>query len=213
MPSFVNLIVSTAVATTPSGSTGGSAAITGDSLTAIAGSTFVFQPEPGETITASEVPPPFGAQGSTRWNVQLGYGLDVKGSNQQAIGGVGLSHFFAEDLSVDIELNGAAFFQDGSNAVGGNFNLLFRWHFLARDTWSIYLDGGAGLLGTASDVPDSGSSFNFTPQAGVGFSLDVGNDTRLMAGVRWHHISNANTYRENPGRDSIMIYGMLSFAF
>jgi lipid A 3-O-deacylase len=41
----------------------------------------------------------------------------------------------------------------------------------------------------------------------------VGNDVRLLVGARWHHISNANLYRDNPGRDSLMGYVGLSFPF
>jgi hypothetical protein len=34
-----------------------------------------------------------------------------------------------------------------------------------------------------------------------------------MAGARWYHISNANTGESNPGRNSLQIYGGVSFPF
>jgi hypothetical protein len=77
----------------------------------------------------------------------------------------------------------------------------------------MFLEGGAGLLRTSENVPTGGSKFNFTPQAGVGFTFDVGNNNRIITGVKWHHISNANTYATNPGRDSIMVWGGMSFPF
>lgn len=158
--------------------------------------------------------PAFGSVGSTRWSVQGGIGIDVKRSeNKLGLLGLGISHFIFENLSLDAELNAMFFDQRGSDAFGGNLNFLFRWHFFAQETWSIYLDGGAGVLFTTRDVPSNGSSFNFTPQAGLGVSFDIGNDMRILTGVRWHHISNASTYRSNPGRDSVMGYAGLSMPF
>jgi len=125
----------------------------------------------------------------------------------------GLSYFLIDDLSLEFELGLLGFDQDGPDAWGGNFNLLLRWHFYSQSSWSIFIDAGAGFLKTNDDVPDSGSNYNFTPQAGAGFSFDIGGDWRLLAGVRWHHISNANLADENPGRDSIQVWAGLSIPF
>ena len=157
----------------------------------------------------------FGAKDSWRLNVQFQIGEDVKTEdNWEYIGGVGFSYFLEDNLSLDFEFNAAYFDQEvGDSEIGANFNLLLRWHFLPRDSWSLYIDGGAGMLLTTDDVPDDGSSFNFTPQAGLGASFDIGNNNRLMVGARWHHISNANLYDENPGRDSIVGYLAVSMPF
>ena len=69
------------------------------------------------------------------------------------------------------------------------------------------------MLYTTNNVPSSGSEFNFTPQAGFGVTYDVGQDMRVILGFRWHHISNAELYSDNPGRDSIIGYAGLSFPF
>jgi len=156
----------------------------------------------------------FGEKGARRFHVHLAYGEDVDFDGQQfGIAGVGVSWFIEEDLSLDLEFNAFGTDQTGNDAAGFNFNVLLRWHFLARETWSIYLDGGAGMLITSSDVPEEGSSFNFTPQAGVGASFDVWARNRLLVGARWQHISNANLYSNNPGRDSVMAYVGLSIPF
>lgn len=156
----------------------------------------------------------FGAEGSWRWNIFGGFAAEFKDSqNRFGRAGFGVSYFMIDDLSLDLELNAMYFDQELNDPWGVNFNLLFRWHFIARDNWSIYLDGGAGLLGTTEDVPDNGSSFNFTPQAGLGGTYALSADVRLMGGVRWNHISNANTYDSNPGRDSWEVYAGLSFPF
>lgn len=167
-----------------------------------------------EPADLPEAVPAFGTSGSMRLHVQGGFGLDAAHSNNRlVIGGVGFSYFAADNLSIDMELNGLGAFQRGEDAAGVNFNLLLRYHFLTRDRWTVYMDGGAGILLTSADVPEDGSSFNFTPQAGIGFTMDIGSDNRLFAGVRWHHISNANTFEANPGRDSVYVYAGVSMPF
>ena len=49
------------------------------------------------------------------------------------------------------------------------------------------------------------------PQAGAGFSLKLNQERRLILGLRWHHISHADLFGANPGRDSIMGYVGLQF--
>lgn len=165
----------------------------------------------------NEITPPapsFGAKDSWRINFHAHVGEDVQAEeNWQYLAGVGFSYFVEDDLSLDFEFNGMFFDQEQEDGGGFNFNLLLRWHFLARENWSLYLDGGAGLLIGTSQVPDDGSNFNFTPQAGLGASFNVGDSNRLMLGARWHHISNANLFDDNPGRDSIVGYIALSMPF
>jgi opacity protein-like surface antigen len=163
-------------------------------------------------VAQAESTPAFGAPDSWRWNIWGGYGNDFDDAQQGLVAG-GVSWFFVENLSLDLELGVMGVDQEENDVLGGNFNLLFRWHFLARENWSLYADLGAGILITSNDVPDNGSSFNFTPQAGVGASFEVAHNVRVMTGVRWHHISNARTYHENPGRDSLMLYAGVSLPF
>jgi len=153
--------------------------------------------------------PEFGDAGQDRWYVQ-GAGATTF-ENEFGMVGAGLSHFFINGHSVNLELNGMAFSQTGEDAVGANLALIMRWHFVREQNWSIYIDGGAGLLGTTNDVPSTGSSFNFTPQAGGGATVRLSDDRHLMMGLRWHHISNAELYEGNPGRDSIMGYVGVNF--
>ena len=168
----------------------------------------------GSSLTSGDsAVPEFGAEGSTGWTIHGGWGLDVKGSNQEIQGGVGIQYFLVDGFAFAPELNLWGFFQTGSNAFGASLDLMFEWHFVRRSSWSIYGDFGIGLLGSSSNVPDDGSEFNFTPQAGLGVTWDIGNDNRWYAGVRWHHISNASLYENNPGRDSILVYTGINFPF
>lgn len=162
-----------------------------------------------------ETPFGFAKEGAWRWTLQFGLGVEFDDTNNSfALGGFGFSFFPVDDLSINFEFNGMYFDQDMAQEAGGfNFNLLLRWHYMTREKWSAFLEMGGGILITTDEVPAGGSGFNFTPQAGAGISVDVGNDVRLLTGVRSHHISNARTFDNNPGQDSFYGFVGLSMPF
>jgi len=163
---------------------------------------------------AADAPTVFGAKGSARWSITGRWGIDVKdtGNNEYGLG-LGLQWFLVDDFAFAPEVNLWGFSQEGENAIGGSLDLMFQWHILKGGSWSVYGDFGCGMLGTNHNVPSGGSQFNFTPQAGFGVTFDVGADRRWIIGVRWHHISNASLYQDNPGRDSVLVYTGMSLPF
>ena len=159
-------------------------------------------------------PPQFGEADSMRWTLLIGGGAQFDDlRNQVSRVGLGVSYFLVDDLSLSLELNGMHFDQRGGNAAGINTTLLMRYHFITDERWTFYFDGGAGIMGTSRSVPLKGSRFNFTPQAGFGFTHVLDADKRFMAGIRWHHVSNARTHLPNPGRDSFLLYAGLTVPF
>jgi hypothetical protein len=70
---------------------------------------------------------------------------------------------------------------------------------------------------STSNTPRGGTSVNFTPKLGTGLTYQIREDsaTRLQAGLRWHHISNARVAgdADNPSRDAAMIYVGLMLPF
>ncbi len=172
------------------------------------------QPEEMQATEIDPLPTTWGKEGTWRWGFSGGFAEDIKDSNNTLkILGVEYEYFVDDNLSLDLGLFIMDVDQVNEDAKGLNFTLQLRWHFIAKESWSMFLEGGAGLLRTSENVPSDGSRFNFTPQAGVGFSFDIGNNNRWLIGAKWHHISNANTYSNNPGRDSIMIWTGISFPF
>lgn len=157
----------------------------------------------------------FGKKGQKHWYMQgaAATTLDNNESSPGRLGlvGAGLSKFLFDGHSINLELNTIYFNQPENNALGLNLALLMRWHFVRQPNWALYLDGGAGVMGTTSDVPSQGASFNFTPQLGGGASIKLKNEQRLMLGLRWHHISHADLFGNNPGRDSLFGYVGLQF--
>jgi lipid A 3-O-deacylase len=183
--------------------------------------TFNLEPasEPDEPALAliqdeTETPSTFGQAGSAYWLAIAAAASDLE-SDHFGRAGLGVSYFMADDISLDFELNFGYYRSRGGDALGGAFSILMRWHFWRADdrSWTVYVDGGAGMLVTTDEVPRGGSDFNFTPQAGLGASWDIGDNRRLFLGARWHHISNARIYSNNPGQDHGMIYVMLGWPF
>ena len=173
-------------------------------------STILLPSTQAQTVPDEQTSVEFGTKGQKRWYVQGAFAttLDNQESDPRRFGlvGAGLSKFFINAHSVNLELNTIYFDQPGTNAVGLNLALLGRWHIVRQPNWSLFIGGGAGVMGTTSDVPEKGASFNFTPQAGAGATFALKNDRRLMVGLNWHHISHADLFNANPGRDSIMGY-------
>jgi len=165
-----------------------------------------------DTTESTDAPPKYGTAGEQRWYLQSGVGLDF---DDDAFGlvGAGVTHFFYDYHSLSLELNGLYFDQPGDNAAGLNLNLLLRSHWIRGDNWTLYVDGGAGILQSTDGVPSIGSTFNFTPQVGGGatFALNEDDTKRLMVGMRWHHTSSADTFQPNPGLDVLLGYVGINF--
>ena len=102
----------------------------------------------------------------------------------------------------------------GKSAYGGGFNPFFwQYNFAAKPQQKIvpYFNLGAGMLFTTQDFPVGTSSFNFTPQGGIGAYWFMNADRAINFGVRYHHISNAGITKPNPGHNSLYFYGGFSW--
>jgi hypothetical protein len=162
--------------------------------------------------------PRFGATGS-RW-IGIGTGVASNGEFNDVNLYGRYEYFIAKDIELIGELGVWSYEQDGKDATGFNPALVLRYHFYNGEKWSFFVDGGIGFLFSTDPVNrtdgDEGSSFNFTPRAGGGFTRAIGEEgVRLEAGLRWAHVSNARISgnNDNPGRDSLMLYAGLIFPF
>ena len=136
---------------------------------------------------------------------------DFEDANQ-AQGRIGASWFFVQDAELAFYGTGGYAWQPGEDAGTYGLDLELRWHFLAREEWSLFASAGGGVMGSTAPVPDGGSPFNFTPSVGAGATFEVADDTRLYVSARWYHVSNGGTYANNPGRNGLGLWVGLSFA-
>ncbi|VAX42573.1 hypothetical protein MNBD_PLANCTO03-1181 [hydrothermal vent metagenome] len=157
----------------------------------------------------------YGAEG-TEWILfGTGFAHDFDASTDLNIN-IGYSIFFVDNIEWVLELGAWYHSQPGDNALSINPVMDFRWHFYNTGKTSFFANAGIGLLGATDNVPDKGTGFNFTPRIGVGLTHQISDDgTRLIAGLRWHHISNArlNGESRNPDRDAPMLYMQIAVPF
>jgi len=156
----------------------------------------------------------WGGKGTKRWDIVAGYAVEFEETENRLVRvGIEIEHFVENNLSIDLGLHLLDVEQSGKDTLGVNASVQLRWHFIDEESWSMFIEGGIGILRSSANVPSGGSSFNFTPQIGSGFSFDAGNNNRWLVGVRWFHISNANTYNNNPSRDSVLLWTGISFPY
>lgn len=157
-------------------------------------------------------PTRFGAKDSLRLNVEGDWAGNLDGTDIGQ-GRLGIAWFFVDDF--ELAFYGSAGYAAESGASGAGVfggDLQLRWHLFAADTWSVFLSGGCGMIGSSSPVPAGGTNFNFTPSAGVGATIDAWEGTRAYVSVRWYHVSNAGTSSGNPGFNGLDLWVGLSFA-
>lgn len=156
----------------------------------------------------------FGRQGAQRLTLTSGVADNFDMAKDYQVLGVAYSRFLTDEVELQVEGAGWYFDQEGDDAEGLSITVRARWHVLNRQRWSLFVDGGLGLLGVTDNVPEGGTGFNFMPQLGGGGSVQLGDsDLRAILGVRWHHISNGRIHGDvsNPSRDAPMFYVGLSF--
>lgn len=127
---------------------------------------------------------------------------------------VGVDWMLERDFSLGLQLDVGGVTRSGRSStwlVG--IAPIMRWRFLERDAWSLYADLGVGVAWTGEPVPAAGTSFNFTPQAGIGVQFDVGASCTARLGLGWYHMSNARTGSNNPGLDAVSVSAGLAWAF
>lgn len=153
--------------------------------------------------------PAFGAADGNWWLTASTAVGTVFGDETSVALRASLTTFVAQDIQIGGEAGLWYLQQPGDNAVGGAVGFVLRWHFVNTGDWTVFADTGIAILATTEDTPRGGTSVNFKPRLGVGFTRLLADDgTRLEVGLGWHHISNAriNGDDENPSRDLPMLH-------
>lgn len=174
----------------------------------------------GPDAVAPPAPREYGEVDSGWWlTVGGGGGASLNNGDAGAAFFLGASNFIARDFEFSADLTLWYLSEDhpnGDDAIALNLNPKLRWHFMNEESFTLFAEAGVGLLIATEEVPERGSEFNFTPQAGIGatFPISSGPD-RLIVGVNWRHISNANAFgsERNPGRDDVFAYVGVTFPF
>lgn len=178
------------------------------------------QDDPRTTPTEADAAARLGERSANRvfgepdggWWWGIDAGVVFSGDATDGAASLNFSTFLARGFEFRCGLRGWYFNQDGDDAGGFNPHFGFRWHFITEEisrAYTVYADLGIGLLAATDDVPEGGTTFNFTPRAGVGATIALGDSgARLDLGVGWHHISNASFdgTDDNPARDGVALW-------
>lgn len=162
----------------------------------------------------------YGVFDTTWWNVTVGGASDFD-DIEDVNASIGISYFAANDVEVGGDLLLRYIVQDGNDAFAINPQIYFRWHFLVSPTllgfhgcedagdraFTAFLEAGIGPMFSTDDVPPPATSTNFTPRVGAGITAALNDNTRLLASLRWSHVSNADILGndDNVGSDGVML--------
>jgi hypothetical protein len=152
-------------------------------------------------------------KGATEWGINGGYGhnFHIHGNVKEDIQFYFLTPFWGKVLKKWEGGGSLAFIAEGflshaeqdskgRHAVG--ITPLFAYYFKALGKVALFLEVGAGILYTNLDPEHFGSTFDFTPQGGIGIRYYMANGRFLNLSYRFHHISNANIDSDNRSIDS-----------
>lgn len=202
----------------------------GEAFSMAAAISLASEPPPATAATTSDTtsaarvdlslasPAPFASAGSHWGSFGLGITPSFAGDSVGFNGTFSYSYFLIDGVEMAGELGAWYYAQDGDDAFGVNPNAVLRWHFWRSDDLktTVYADTGIGFMVSNDKIPSDGTSFNFTPRMGVGFTRQLTDSGwRLQGGVRWNHVSNARITGDsnNPSRDGPLLYVNFIFPF
>jgi len=100
-----------------------------------------------------------------------------------------------------------------AEAAGGAW--VIKYNLLSFGRWVPFWDAGAGMLWTnlAPRIPEQSTPFNFVLETGPGVHYFLTQSLTVTAGVRYHHISNADIGQRNTGLNAVLPYFGFSWFF
>ncbi len=158
---------------------------------------------------------PFADEGGS-W-LTLGAGLASNFSDaEDAYTFVQWSTFPADNFELAVQAGLWALDTTNDTTVGASLATYFKWHYYRTDRVTLFAEAGLGVLLAGAQVPPEGTNVNFQPTLGAGLTWRLtDNGSRLVTGLRWHHISNARILGDddNPARDGAMLYAGIAIPF
>jgi hypothetical protein len=157
------------------------------------------------------------ARGTKTLEFEGSYTSPIRFSEEEfATGSVGVGYYLFDNHSVTLFAQGFHVNQPfGESAEAGAVFVLGRSILYSVDKVSFYIDGGGGYSWANAAVPVGGTTYNFNARAGLGLAWRFADDTYLLGGARYFHLSNAQTHgkEKNPSYDGVEYYVGLMFAF
>jgi len=155
------------------------------------------------------------SKGRQKWQAYVSAAGFDKGKGEMYAFHLGYGYFFMDDFSVNIDVLGS-YIRSGidDNGVAAGLDLILRQHPIKGpdNLWSLYLELGAGLQQQSTNFAGN-RKFNFRLLGGGGATFRVADNARLMAGMRYFHVSDAGIEGGGGGMDGIQFYAGSMFPF
>ena len=149
-------------------------------------------------------------KGAFTLHAYAAYTDDVEHSGYQIpSGSFGAGWYVANDFAIGAEANVIGFLQgEGDDTTAYNISVFLRHHFIDTPKYTVFFDVLFGPEYSDDQVPGSGTYFNYLTRLGIGATTPINENTELMGGIRWFHMSNANTHGEdeNPSINGVQYY-------
>jgi hypothetical protein len=97
----------------------------------------------------------------------------------------------------------------------GAIGVVGRWHFLRREGWSVFFDGGGSVVYADQEFPQGGTNFNLVGKLGFGVTYQMSHGTHLIGGFRYFHLSNGQIRKQddNPNYNGMQWWGGVMWTF
>ncbi len=157
---------------------------------------------------------PLFQQGSSFWSVNFGASRDSSRGELYPTQ-IQFNHYVQDEFAVLFGISlGYAKAQRTDNALYIGPDLGLRWHFIASEPWSLYVDGNAGVIFHRDPIfsPDS-LNFNFNLQSGFGMTYRLNERLVLNSGLRFQHLSNGRIEGKQRNISYNTLLGYVGFMF
>src|SRR5687768_15488611 len=127
------------------------------------------------------------------WNLEVSgsYTTPIRFSENEFYSAtVGAGYYIVDNLSLGAELQVYYADQPTTDTMIVGLGPLLRWHVLAIDRFSLFLDAGGSVTYAWREVPEFGTHFNYTGKVGLGATYALREDLHLVGGIRYFHLSN-----------------------
>jgi hypothetical protein len=137
---------------------------------------------------------------------------DGDGRADNAAFTLGLNYFARDRVAVLGALTPYRVYnQSDGDVYAGEFQLGVRYYFwecpLGSVAMGLYGELLGGITYAARSVPEEGSNFNFTQDAGVGLEMQLSDTVSFVGGYRLKHLSNADLFNDsNPSQNDHHVY-------
>jgi hypothetical protein len=122
---------------------------------------------------------------------------------------------FGDDVALGAEFRHTRIFQETPNAFLQGFSPLFRWRYLDRDHWEMFMEVGPGISWSDIETPPAGTKFNYLFQGSTGLLLRVARNIHALAAFRFLHVSNSGREgkHRNPDIEAMGGFGGIALTF